>query len=475
MEEVFDVIVIGAGSGGLTVSLSMNALGFKVLLIDKSDNSIGGDCLNEGCVPSKSLIHLAKLLHQTRKAEKLGLSVSGTVDLQAVTNYIRGKQDNIRSHENASYLIKQGLHVVLGEASFYSSSGVTVSGKVYKGKKIVIATGSRPKKLHIPGIEHVTYFDNESIFHLNKLPQHMVVVGGGPVGVEIGQALSRLGVRVCIVQKGKTLLKNDPAGITEVLVEQLRREGVNIMLKSEVVSFDASRLALIKRGDETVHVECDAVFAAVGREIELERLALDKANIEFSDGKIKLDKKFRTSNRDIFVCGDAVGDLKFSHAAEYHGRIIVNNLLSPLKKKIDEGELSWVTFTDPQVATFGLTADQLSKSKISFETLETTFENDDGAVVNDYQYGKSVLYVKKNFFGKRKILGGSMIAPQAGEMIQELILLRNAGLSINALFDKIYPYPVASRVNQKIVVEYKQKRLTNFIKRILKISFTLFR
>ncbi len=454
----------------------MAQAGFRILMISKSDHDVGGDCLNDGCVPSKAFIHVAKLAHSAKLAAEFGLNVSGKVDMQKATGYVRRQQDLIREHENADWLRRQGIDVALGKAHFTGKNEVEISGKRYSGKKIVIATGSQPRKLRVDGVELVTYYDNESIFNADVLPEKLLVVGGGPIGIEIGQAMSRLGSRVMVVHSKDTILEHDDKAVTAVLFNQLQKEGIGFMMNSKVKRFISSAEATVEASDgsESV-VTFDAVFAAVGRHIDVESLQLSNAGISVKDGAIVSDSYLTTSNPDVFVCGDVAGDLKFSHAAEFHARILLNNLFSPLNKKLDNRHLSWVTFTDPEVATFGWSESQLKEKGIGYERLEQDFEEDDRAVTDHFQYAKMVLFIgSKGFLKKQKILGGTMVAPHAGELIQELILANTEGLSMNVIFNKIYPYPVASRINQKLVVEYKSKSLTGTIKSLLKFAYKLF-
>ncbi len=471
-----DIIVIGAGSAGLSVSLFMNKAGFKVLLVDKSDHNIGGDCLNDGCVPSKSLIHVARIIHRAKESKMFGLNIGGEVDLQKVMNYVQERQNIIREHENAAYFKKQGLDVVLGEAKFTGRNEIDVNGSRYTAKRIVIATGSRPVKLNVPGVEQVKYYDNTSIFDLKDLPQHLLVVGAGPIGIEIGQALNRLGSKVTILHKKKSILKNDDSAITEILLQRLKEEGIEFIPEAEIEKFSSSRQVVLKSIDGNKKtIEFDAVFVAIGRALNFESLDLESAGIEVKDGKIVTDNYLRTSNRNVFVCGDVAGNFKFSHAAEQQARILLNNFFSPFKKKLNNDYISWVTFTDPEVATFGLNEKALQKRKISYRRLETNFTNDDRAVTDNNQQGKLVLFISRGgFLHTEKILGGTMVAEGAGELVQELILAMSSGISINKIFNKIYPYPVASRVNQKLVVEYKEERLTPGIKNLLRWAYKLF-
>ncbi len=475
-EKIYDIIVVGCGSGGLSIGLFMAKAGFKVLMISISDADIGGDCLNDGCVPSKAIIHVAKIIRQAKESEKFGLKVTGETDIKKVIKYVYDSQEIIRKHENASWLKEQGVDVALGITGFTGKDEVEVNGKKYRGKKIVIATGSKPRKLKIPGVELVTYYDNEGIFHIDLLPEKLLVIGGGPIGIEIAQTMQRLGSKVTVIQKGDMILEHDDVATASILYEQLNKEGINFFFNADVKKFSSFNIADVQLKDGSLkQIEFDAVFVAIGRELNLEPLQLNNAGIEVKDKKIVINKYLRTTNKNVFVCGDVAGDLKFSHAAEFHARILLNNFFSPLNKKLNNDHMSWVTFTDPELATFGLSEKQLKERGISYEKLEQGFEDDDRAVVDNFQYAKMILFIrKKGFLRKQKILGGTMIAPGAGELVQELILANTKGISINALFNKIYPYPVASRINQKIIVEYKSKGLTDNIKKLLRVAYKIF-
>ena len=475
-EKVIDIIVIGCGSGGLSIGLFMNKVGFKVLMVSKSDKSIGGDCLNDGCVPSKSLIHVSKIINSAKKAINFGLNINGEVDIKRAVDYIYKKQEVIRAHENASWLREQGVEVILGVAQFTAENEIEVNGIKYSSKKIVIATGSRPRKLIIPGIELIKYYDNKNIFTLENIPARLLVIGGGPIGIEIAQALSRLGSKVTIIHQANDILEHDDHLVTRVLVDQLQREGIEIVLNAWPERFNSAHEAVIVlKGGTRKNILLDAIFVGIGRELNTEDLNLGKALIVVKENKIVVDKYLRTTNKNIFVCGDVAGSLQFSHAAEFHARVILNNLFSPIKKPLSNDNMSWVTFTDPEIASFGLNEKELKRRKISYEKLEQDFNHDDRAIVDDYRYAKMILYISsKGFLKKQSILGGTMVSPNAGELIQELVLANINKLSINAIFNKIYAYPVASRINQKTIVQYKQKLLTKGLIKILKIAYNLF-
>ncbi len=445
-------------------------------MVARSDKDIGGECLNDGCVPSKALIHVSRIVHSAKLANEFGLQVSGEADIQKAIGYVYSKQQVIRKHENAQWLQEQGVDVALGEAKFTGKNEIAVNDEKFAAKKIVLATGSKPRKLKIPGVELVEYFDNENIFHIDHLPKRLLVVGGGPIGIEIAQALGRLGSQITIIDHGSRILTHDDETMAAILLKQLQQEKIKFHFNVSVEKFTSANEAIIKQKDGNTFIEnFDAVFAGIGRELILDPLQLSNAGIEVRDNKIVKDRQLRTTNKDIFVCGDIAGDLLFSHAAEFHARIILNNLFSPLKKKLSNDHMSWVTFTDPELATFGLNEKQLKERNVEYIKLEDSFEDDDRAVVDNYRYGKIILFIsKKSWFKKQKILGGTMIAPHAGELIQELILANSGNLSIEAIFNKIYPYPVASRINQKIIIQYKQQSLTGFIKKLLQTAFKIF-
>jgi len=471
-----DVIIIGAGSGGLSVGLFLAKVGIKVTMIVKRDKDVGGECLNDGCIPSKALIHVARQMHAARQAQAFGINLHGEIDIQKVVGYVHARQEIIRKHENVSWLSDQGINVVLGEASFAGKHEVSVNGEIFSAKKIILATGSKPRKLKVEGVDLVNYLDNESIFLIKQIPKRLLVVGGGPIGIEIAQALQRLGTEVTVIEEGNRILVHDDKTLTNILLKRLQEEGIAFHFDVSLQKFLSPNEAVLKKKNtEEFILSFDAVFVGIGRVLILEPLQLEKAGIKIENHKIIVDDQLRTTNKDVMVCGDVAGNLQFSHAAEFHGRIILNNLFSPLNKKLNNDHMSWVTFTDPEIATFGLNEKELKRRGIKYKKLEQDFSGDDRAVTDNYQYAEIILYISKGgVFKKETILGGTMIAPNAGELIQELILANTSGLSINSIFNKIYPYPVATRVNQQLILKHKQNVITSGLKKLLHIAFKIF-
>jgi pyruvate/2-oxoglutarate dehydrogenase complex dihydrolipoamide dehydrogenase (E3) component len=384
-----------------------------------------------------------------------------------VKAYIRERQDIIRGHENADYYRQMGIDVVVGTASFADATTVTANGERYTAPKIVIATGSVPVRLDVPGAENIPYFDNQNFFNLPRLPHQLLVVGGGPIGLEMGQALRRLGSAVTVVYRNERILDKDAPEASQILLDRMQAEGITFYPQSKVLFFPTTDVAVVEGPDKKRReVSFDAVLVAIGRRVHLDGLHPERAGIETQDGKIVVDEYLRTTNKQVYVIGDASGTLYFSHAAELQASIMANNFFSPVKRKINYDHFSWVTFTDPEVATFGLTEPQLRERKVRYKKLVKHFDDDDRAVIEDYRYGTLLVYAQGN-----TILGGTMVAPNAGEMVQELILANSAGLTLKHLFNKTYPYPTASRVNKLLALDKYLADLKPWMKRGLKLLY----
>lgn len=470
--HTYNLIVIGAGSGGLSIGLTLSRVGLSVLMVDKTDHHIGGECLNTGCVPSKALIHVSQMLHQARQARKFGFEVNDSVNFEAVKQYITHQQNIIRDHENAAHLRdKEKVDVELGTARFTGKNEIEVNGKRFQAKRIVLATGSKPARLDVPGADKVTFQTNETIFQLAKLPERLLVVGAGPIGMELSQAFARLGSQVIVIGSKDRILEKELPEVSTILQKQLENEGITFKFEAKVTSFLHANSAQIEyTNGQKEALDFDAVLLGIGRTFRWDELNLEAAGIELEHGKLKVDDYLRTTNPNVYAAGDAAGKLYFSHAAELHASVLTTNFLSPIKTKLSYDHFSWVTFTDPEIATFGLTLDEIQKRGLRYEKITMDLAGDDRATVSDYRYGKLILFIKPGRINPlgAKLLGGTIIAPQAGEMIQELILARQQNLAVSALFNKTYPYPTASRVNKLILVEKFSENLPGWLKKVVK-------
>jgi len=453
----YDIIIVGGGSAGLGALGMAQEFGWKPLLIDKSEANIGGDCLNFGCVPSKALIHIAKQFQGARKASSFGLKVEGKADMSQILNYVHSKQAVIRHHESADYLRSQGVDLKIGLASFVDEETISVGEEYFTAPIFIIATGSRPRHIPFKGIEQVKVYTNENLFYeMKELPDRLLVIGGGPIGCEMAQTFQRFGSQVTIVDRSDRILNKEREEYSQILTQQLTQEGITIINNASLKEFSSSNSALIETKKEgSINLEFDAVLLAIGRVLNLEDLKLENAKIATDDrGRIILDEFLRSSNKKVFASGDAAGKYQFSHGAELHTRLLKHNFKNNFSKKHNAEYLSWVTFTQPEIATFGHTEDYLKNNGIEYWRQDQDFSKDDRAIVDEYTYGKITLFLTPRTFWnkKRKIIGGSIIAPNAGELMQELTLAMEAEISIEKLYEKIYAYPVASRINQQTVM-----------------------
>ncbi len=478
MKSHYDVIVIGAGSGGLGVGIGMAQFGFRVLMVEKNRDNFGGECLNSGCIPSKALIHVTRILENAKSSEAYGLKVSGKADIQKIWDYVRSRQDIIRQHESAEYLQKEeGLDIEIGEASFTGKNALSVNGQTFTARKIVVATGSQPRRITVEGIKEMPVFTNENLFHIDFIPEHFLVVGGGPIGLEMGQCFARMGSKVTVLDKGNRIMKKELPEMSALLQQQLEKEGIQFKLGYELLRFEEGNKAVLKNHTGEEKISCNALLMAIGREITYNALKLEKAGIQM-DGKgwPILDNYLRAKgNKKVVFAGDAAHNVLFSHAAELHTTVLLTNFFTPwpFKKKFTLDDFSWCTFTDPEVATFGLSKGEIEKRGISYETVDFSLAGDDRAVASDYRYGRLILFLKKNPWKPRdgKVLGGTIVAPEAGEMVQELIMAKQQGLGAGAMFNKIYPYPTRTRAHKIALVKKFSGTISPTIQKLLRLLF----
>lgn len=468
----FDVIVIGAGSGGLNVASFANRVGLRTLLIDRSDAHIGGDCLNTGCVPSKALIHVSRLVAEGARAAAFGPRLTGTVDFARVRAHVQGVQKTIREHENADYFRAQGMEVVLGEASFFDSKTVWVGAESYTAKRIVIATGSRPRKISFSNLDEVPVYTNETFFDAETLPADLLVVGGGPIGFELGQASARLGAKVTIITHDDQWLAKEERAQVAVVMAQMEREGVRFIPRATLVSVSGGKAYLSVDGEE-FEVPCSGVLASIGRAPNLETLNLAAAGIEMTEsGGLVLDRTLRTTNHRVYAVGDVVGQHQFTHAAEVHAALVLKNFFVPrlFASSLDTDSMGWVTYTDPEIATFGLSKRTLTARGISYTELTEPFSRSDRAITDGATEGLLTLYLAPR---SGRILGGTMVGRSAGELVGELMLAQRHRMTARDLFARVYPYPTAARINRLAAGTFLARKLTGTFRRALRALFAL--
>lgn len=448
--EHYDITIIGGGSGGLTAARTATALGARVLLVDKE--RLGGDCLRYGCVPSKSLIHVAKVAQQARDAAALGL-VTGNVevDMAKVSAYVQGVIERVEKNER---VYTEGVTVKFGHVAFLAPHELELNGERISSRNTIIATGSRPVVPQIEGLAETGYLTNEDAFDLTRLPASIVVAGGGPVGIELGQALRRLGARVTIIQGPARILPGEDAEVSQAVADVLKSEGIEIVTNARFVGASRKgdrKVVMAKRGDDLLSFEADEIILALGRRPDVEGLNLEAAGIQYDAGGIKVDEYLQTTAGNVLAIGDVIGGYRFTHVAAYQAGIATRNALVPIaKKKVDYRVVPWCTFTDPEAARVGLTPDEAAARYKHTRVVKFPWAEIDRAQTE----GETTGFIKLVLAGKRdEIVGAHMVGARAGELLGELSLAMRHNLTLNDILDTIHVYPTMNTGIQQTAFE----------------------
>lgn len=446
----YDMTIIGGGSGGLTAARIAASLGATVLLIDKE--RLGGDCLTYGCVPSKSLIHVAKVVHQAKDARKLGLMPAQLdVDMAQVSHYIQGVIARVAENEK---VYTEGISVKFGNVSFNSATELTLNGERFTSRTTLIATGSRPLIPRIEGLEEVNYLTNEDVFNLMRLPASIAVVGGGPVGVELAQAFERLGVNVTIIEAMDRILPGEDAEVSATLAEVMQSEGITIVTNAMFVKASHNgdkKVVTAQQGDTLLTFEVEEILLTLGRKPNVEGLNLEAAGVMYDDKGINVDEFLQTSVPHILAIGDVTGGYLFTHVAAYQAGVAVRNAFVPVgKKKVDYRVVPWCIFTDPEVARVGLTSNEAEKQYKQIRIVKFPWAEIDRAQAECETTGfiKIILAGKKN-----EIVGVHMVGAHAGELLGELALAMRHHLSLKDILDTIHAYPTMATGIQQAAFE----------------------
>jgi pyruvate/2-oxoglutarate dehydrogenase complex dihydrolipoamide dehydrogenase (E3) component len=474
MTVLRDLVVIGGGAGGLVVASVAAQLGLDVVLINKEE-AMGGDCLHYGCVPSKALLKSASVAHIVRQAKRWGIgSEAPDVDMQAVNQVIKNAIDTIQIHDSRERFEALGCEVISGEARFCGHSEVEVGKSRISAKHFVVATGSSAWVPPIKGLNEVEFLTNQDMFSLQTLPGSMIILGGGPVGVEMAQAYSRLGTVVTIIELAPRLLPRMDQESSEILADVLSSEGVDLKFNQEVVSVSEyagtenkiEKQVTLKDGT-SLHAE--ALLVAIGRRPVVDSLNLDQAGIEFDTSGIKVNRKMQTSNRKVFACGDVTGEMPLTHVAELQAGIVIANLIFKLPKKINYDVIPAVVYSEPEVAQVGISVEQcnaLAKGEVyQFEVAQL-----DRAVTDNSKAG-----VAKILTDNGRIVGAHIIAPHAGELIHELALAVQNRMKVSKLTSLVHAYPSYSQLNKRLAGQYYKDRLFSpFTKKMVAILNRIF-
>ncbi len=441
-----DLCIIGAGSGGLSVAAGAAQMGASVVLIEKAE--MGGDCLNFGCVPSKSLIAAAAAADSVRRADRFGVRAGGpTVDYRRVHDHVHAVIAAIAPHDSQARFEGLGVTVIRAAARFVAPRRVEAGDHQVAARRFVVATGSAPAVPPIPGLDSVPFHTNETIFATTVLPAHLIVIGGGPIGMELAQAYRRLGSRVTVVEAFAALGKDDPE-LARVVSDAVVRDGVALYQQTRLLRVErvaGGVAAVVADGSGARRIEGSDLLVAAGRRPVTDGLGLAEAGIAFTGKGITVDAALRTTNRRVYAIGDVAGGLQFTHMAGHHAGVVLRNALFRLPAKVERRAIPWVTYTAPELAQVGLTEAAARERYGTIRVLRAAFSDNDRARAELSAEG----LVKVVTTGRGRVLGAGIVGPHAGELIQLWVLAVAQGLGIGAIAGMIAPYPTLGEASKR--------------------------
>ena len=468
MKYNFDFIVIGAGSAGLTLASGAAGLGAKVLLIEK--HKMGGDCLNTGCVPSKALLKISHGIKHSNNLNKFGINIkSETPDLKTVMDYVRASIRKIEPKDSKSRYEKIGVKVLFGDANLLSEHEVTINNSTYTGKNIVIATGSRPFIPPIDGLEDIDYLTSENVFELDVLPKKLMVIGAGPIGLELGQGFSNLGSEVHIMNRTDKIFLNDDEEVGPFMLDKLN-EDLIFHMDTQILKIskmnDKVEVIVSKDGKTSV-VEVDNILISTGRAPNIEGLGLEKVGILTNKrGYISTDLKMRTNIKNIYACGDISGNFGFTHMAGYEAGIVIRNSIFKFPYKADYTKVAWTTFTSPSVAHTGLTEEMAKKQGVFGSKIVLDFKGNDRFMIENEDG-----FIKVILDNKSRVLGATIVSEDASELLHSFSLLIQRKLKITEFMNLIIPYPMRGDILKELSIIKSKEMLTPFTKKLIKNVF----
>ncbi len=441
-----DLTIVGGGAGGLVVASVAAQLGLNVTLIEK-ENKLGGDCLQHGCVPSKTLIRCAKVASLMRRGDEYGLpAIAPAVDLGRVNDHVRAVIDRIQVHDDPERFRGYGCEVIFAAARFLDPHTLQVNDEKIRSRRVVIATGSKPLIPSLEGLQESGYITNLDLFSLRTLPSSLVVLGGGPIGLEMAQAFSRLGSEVTVVEQLAQVLAQEDRQVAADLQARLAAEGIRIHTSTRALRVSRVGGRRVVSCSGGLELEADQLLVAVGRKPTVESLGLEAAGVDFTPRGIRVDRRMRTSQKHIYACGDVCGPYPFTHMAEYQAGVVISNAVFRLPKKADYRVVPWVTYTDPELARVGLSEQQARERGIEPTVLRFDFKGID-RVLTDVETGG----IYKLVTHKGRILGASILGPHAGELIHEIVLAMQTGAKIGDISAAVHAYPTLSQIHRRVV------------------------
>ncbi len=468
----YDIGILGGGAAGLTVAAGAAQAGAKTLLIEK-EGRLGGDCLYYGCVPSKTMIRTAHVAQLIRNAKAFGLPEVSLppVDYGRVVERIQSVIGTIQKHDSVERFCKLGAQVEFGDAHFSDEHSIVLNNRTYSSRSWVIATGSSPAIPPIDGLDKTDYLTNRDVFSIEKLPKSMIILGGGPVGIEFAQAFSRLGSKVYVVERLGNILSFDDEDLTGLLREILESEGVEFYLDSGVVRVNDlgnEKEVIFKKGGETSSLKADALVVATGRKSNLAGLGLESIDVATDKRGLKLDSRLRTTQRHIYGAGDVTGSYQFTHSAGYEGGIVVSNAVFHFPRKVDYTFLPWVTYTDPELANIGMNEKAAKAAGIEYSVWTEEFRNNDRNLAEGGNSGR----IKMILDGREKPIGVQILGAKAGELLNEWVAVLNGNVKLSSLASAIHPYPTLGEINKSVAGAYLSPKIfSEAVRKGLKFFF----
>jgi len=466
----YNLVVIGAGTAGLISAAGAAALGAKVALIER--HLMGGDCLNVGCVPSKGIIRAARAMYDAQNAAEFGVKGGDglSFDFGAAMERMRRLRSGISRHDSAiRFRDELGVDLFFGNASFVESDCVMVDDRRLYFHRAAICTGARAAAPPIPGLVEAGYLTNETVFSLTELPKRLVVIGAGPIGCELAQTFARFGSKVTLVELEQHILGREDRDAAEILTNAFIRDGIDLQLGVKITRVELrgrERVFFLERGGEQIHLTADEILVGVGRAPNVEGLNLEKGGIAFDRSGVRVTETLQTTNPRVYAAGDICFPYKFTHTADALARILIANALFMGRGKRSGLTIPWCTYTDPEIAHVGMYERDAEEKGIDVETLTVPLIDVDRAILDGETSGFARVHLRK---GTDKILGATIVARHAGEMINELSLAITNGLGLAAIGKTIHPYPTQAEAVRKLADAYNRTRLTPFVKRVLSV------
>jgi pyruvate/2-oxoglutarate dehydrogenase complex dihydrolipoamide dehydrogenase (E3) component len=465
----YNMVVIGGGTAGLVSAVGAAGLGAKVALIER--HLMGGDCLNVGCVPSKGLISAARRVAEIRDAAEFGIHVPGgvEVDFGAIMERMRRLRARIAPNDSAQRFSDLGVDVYLGGGAFTGPDTVEVAGQTLQFKKAVIATGGRAAGLPIPGLEETGYLTNETLFSLTELPRRLAIIGSGPIGCEMAQSFARFGSQVTLIEMAEHILMREDGDAAAIVQAAFERDGIDMRFSAKTLRVEqdgADKVLHLEIGGQAIEVRADAILVGVGRAPNVQGLGLEAAGVSYDERLgVSVDDNLRTTNKNIFAAGDISSRFKFTHTADFMARIVIRNALFAGKAKASALTIPWCTYTDPEIAHVGMYEEDAVEKGLQVDTYVQPLADVDRAILDGEEAGFVKVLTEK---GKDRILGATIVARHAGEMISELSVAMVGKVGLGTVANTIHPYPTQAEAIRRVGDRFNRTRLTPLVASLMK-------